>query len=227
MKTSKGKQRAKKGSVSRMQAIHDDFITTDSPVSTEKTLQREREGLGERIRTAREMRGLSLSDISSRTGIDTASLKRIESNEIQPPLGQLIKLGKALDMKMGYFISPGVDKAMTVVRKGQGQAIARYGKKKSQQQGYVYESLAPEKANRMMEPFIITLMPADTDELSMHDGQEFIYVLEGDMRVQVGGQTELLHAGDAIYYDSNQPHLVKAATKAKTTILAVLHTGAK
>src|SRR4030043_1520113 len=117
------------------------------------------------------MRGLTLEAISSRTGIDVTTLKSIESSEITPPLGQLIRLGKALDMKMGYFISPGVDNPMTVVRKGRGQAVARYGKKKSQQYGYTYESLAPEKANRIMEPFIVTLLPTDAEEFSAHDGQ--------------------------------------------------------
>jgi quercetin dioxygenase-like cupin family protein len=116
---------------------------------------------------------------------------------------------------------------MTVVRRGRGQTVARYGKKKSQQYGYTYESLAPEKANRIMEPFIVTLLPTDAEEFSTHDGQEFIYVLEGEMKVQVGDQTELLHPGDAIYYDSSQPHLVKSAAGTKTTILAVLYTGAK
>jgi quercetin dioxygenase-like cupin family protein len=130
-------------------------------------------------------------------------------------------------MKMGYFISPGVDKPMTVVRRGRGQAVARYGKKKSEQYGYIYESLAPEKANRMMEPFIVTLLPTDAEEFSAHDGQEFLFVLEGEMKVQVKDQTELLHPGDAVYYDSSQPHLVKSATGAKTTILAVLYTGVK
>jgi transcriptional regulator with XRE-family HTH domain len=204
-------------------ARHEDFITDASHIA--RAL--EKEALGERIRSAREMRGLSLDDISSRTGIDTATLNSIESKEIMPPLGQLIRLGKALDMKMGYFISPGVDKPVTVVRKGQGQAIARYGKKKRQQFGYVYESLAPEKGNRMMEPFIVTLLPTEAEEFSIHDGQEFIYVLDGEMKVQVGDQTEFLHPGDAIYYDSSQRHLVKSATRNKTTILAVLYTGAK
>jgi quercetin dioxygenase-like cupin family protein/DNA-binding XRE family transcriptional regulator len=226
MKPSKSKESADKiGSAGKNPARHQDFITDASRVATTKALGKET--LGERIRTAREMRGLGLDDISSRTGIDAATLNHIESNKILPPLGQLIKLGKALDMKMGYFISPGVDKPVTVVRKGKGQAVARYGKKKSQQYGYTYESLAPEKANRMMEPFIITLMPTDTNEFSTHDGQEFIYVLEGAMEVQVGDRTELLHPGDAVYYDSSQPHLVKPATRAKTTILAVLYTGAK
>ena len=206
---------------------HEDFLTDASRLAPAGAKEKEKEALGERIRTAREMRGLTLEDISSRTGIDVATLKNIESSEMAPPLGQLIRLGKALDMKMGYFISPGVDKPMTVVRKDQGKAVARYGKKKSQQYGYSYESLAPEKADRMMEPFIVTLLPTDAEEFSSHDGQEFIFVLEGEMKVQVGDKVEFLKPGDAVYYDSTQPHLVKSATKTKARILAVLYTGAK
>ena len=214
-------------SAGKKQPGQSDFITTDSPITAARTPEKEKETLGERMRTAREMRSLSLNDISSRTGIDVTELNRIESNKVLPPLGQLIKLGKALDMKMGYFISPGVEKPVTVVRKGQGKTIARYAANKSRKQGYVYQSLAPEKANRMMEPFIVTLMPTDTAEFSSHDGQEFIYVLEGDLCVQVAEETEVLHPGDAIYYDSTQPHLVKSNTRNRTTILAVLYTAAK
>jgi len=206
---------------------HEDFLTDVSRLAPVKPAAKEKEALGARIRTAREMRGLTIEDISSRTGIDVKTLKSIESSEMVPPLGQLIRLGKALDMKMGYFISPGVDKPITVVRKGKGQAVARHGKKKGEQHGYSYESLAPEKANRMMEPFIVTLLPTDTQEFSSHDGQEFLFVLEGEVQVQVGNRAEFLHPGDAAYYDSNQPHLVKSATKTKATILAVLYTGSK
>ena len=215
------------GTAKRKPAGHEDFLTDVSPAAPARAAVKEKESLGARIHTTREMRGLTLEDISSRTGIDVATLKRIESSDMAPPLGMLIKLGKALDMKMGYFISPGVDKPMTVVRKGKGKAVARYGKKKGEQHGYSYESLAPEKANRMMEPFIVTLLPTDTDEFSSHDGQEFIFVLEGEMKVQVGDKVEFLKPGDAVYYDSNQPHLVKSATKTQAKILAVLYTGAK
>jgi transcriptional regulator with XRE-family HTH domain len=215
----------KVSSTGKEPARHEDFITDASQIVGTKVL--EAETLGERIRTVREKHGLSLDDISSRTGIDVSALNRIESNETVPPLGQLIRLGKALDMKMGYFISPGVDEPMTVVRRGQGQSIARYGEKKGLQCGYLYESLAPEKANRMMEPFIVTLLPTDAEEFSYHDGQEFLFVLEGEMKVRVGDRTEHLYSGDAVYYDSTKPHLVKSATSVKTTILAVIYSGAK
>jgi transcriptional regulator with XRE-family HTH domain len=218
------KKETKRVTSKRRPVRHEDLLTDASRLAPAEKV---RGALGQRIREARQIRELTLEDISSRTGINVRTLKQIESGEMAPPLGQLIRLGKALDMKMGYFISPGVEKPMTVVRKGKGQAVARYGKKKAEQYGYFYESLAPEKANRMMEPFIVTLLPTEAEEFSTHDGQEFIFVLEGEMKVQVGDQIDFLKPGDAVYYDSNQPHLVKSATKTKTRILAVLYTGAK
>ena len=225
MKTSKDPMPAKVSSTGKEPARHEDFITDASQiVGTEIS---EAETLGDRIRTVREKHGLSLDDISSRTGIDVSAINRIESNETVPPLGQLIRLSKALDMKMGYFISPGVGKPMTVVRRGQGKSVARYGEKKGRQYGYLYESMAPEKANRMMEPFIVTLLPTDAEEFSSHDGQEFLFVLEGEMKVQVGDRAEHLYPGDAVYYDSVQPHLVRSAAGVKTTILAVIYSEVK
>ena len=75
-----------------------------------------------------------------------------------------------------------------------------------------------------MEPFLVTLQPADTDEeRSTHDGQEFIYVLEGTMEVRLGEETHIIQPGDSIYYDSTVPHLVKCYGKKATKILAVLY----
>ena len=191
------------------------------------TQTKKKENLGDRIRKARELRGLTLKDLSSRTGIGVENLRKVESNEMIPPLGELIKLGKAVEMKMGYFISPGVEKPMAVVRSDSRRAISRFGQVHSEKYGYSYESLAPEKGNRFMEPFLITMVPSDVKELSNHDGQEFLFVLEGEMQAQVGDHVEILRAGDAVYYDSNNPHLVKCAGNKLAKILAVLYTGSK
>jgi transcriptional regulator with XRE-family HTH domain len=217
----------KSSSAKRKQAEHEDFLTAPTHLRRPQAKKMEKGSLGERIRKVRESHGLTLKDISSRTGIDVGALKLMESGEMAPPLGQLIKLGKALDMKMGYFISPGVDKPMTVVRKDQRQTVSRHAEKKGAQYGYLYESLAPEKANRAMEPFIVTLLPTEAEEFSSHDGQEFIFVLDGEVKVQVGSQAEFLHSGDAVYYDSKQPHLVKAVGEKKTRILAVIYAESK
>ena len=224
---SKRKTPARSSPAEGKAAKHEDFLTDLTHLTRLEEVDREGESLGDRIREVRETRGLNIKDLSSRTGIDVHTLERIESNKITPPLGQLVRLGRALDMKMGYFISPGVDKPMTVVRHDERRPVSRYGEVRSTQQGYFYESLAPDKANRLMEPFIVTLMPTDTEEFSSHDGQEFIYVLEGEMKVQVGDRVEFLKPGDAVYYDSNQPHLVRCVGENVTKILAVLYTGSK
>ncbi|MBF0552769.1 MAG: cupin domain-containing protein, partial [Deltaproteobacteria bacterium] len=151
-------------------------------------------------------------------------LEQIEENLISPPLGTLIKLGKALDMKMGYLISSGETKPFTIVRKNQGQSLSRLSSKKGKSYGYSYEMLAADKNDRNMDPFLVTLEPTETlEELSSHDGQEFIFVLSGQMEVRLDDYVDVLNPGDSIYYDSTTPHLVRAQGGRKAYILAVLY----
>ena len=180
--------------------------------------------VGERVKAVREKRNLSLQDISQRTDLDISLLEQIESGDLAPPLGTVIKLAKALDLKMGYFISGEEDRPYTIVRKGDRKVVSRYDSKKGEYYGYGYESLAPHKTDRHMEPFLVSLDPSETEEeRSTHDGQEFIYVLEGAMEVRLGDEIHILKPGDAIYYDSTVPHLVKCHGHEGTKILAVLY----
>jgi len=173
----------------------------------------------------REERGLTDEDVCQRTGLDPEELGRIETDATSPPLGVLIRIAKALDMKLGRFLSSGATKPFAIVRKENRRVIARFTSAKDNAYGYTYESLAPDKKDRHMEPFMVTLMPSSgKKELSTHAGQEFIYVLEGDMEVALDDKTEILHPGDSIYYDSTVPHLVRCHGDKETVILAVLYT---
>jgi quercetin dioxygenase-like cupin family protein/ribosome-binding protein aMBF1 (putative translation factor) len=180
--------------------------------------------VGERVKQVRMQRQLSLMDISQRTGIDESALGDIEEGRMAPPLGTVIKLAKALEMKMGYFISGDDQNAYAIVRRGDRKVVSRFDAKKVKHYGYEYESLAPHKKNSHMEPFLVTLQPAATEEeRSTHDGQEFIFVLTGKMEVRLGDETHILVPGDSIYYDSTVPHLVKCHGSETTRILAVLY----
>ncbi len=180
--------------------------------------------VGERVKAARKRRSLSLQDISQRTDMDVSLLEQIEEGQVAPPLGAVIKLAKALEMKMGYFISGEEERPFTIVRRHDRRVVSRYDSKRGKHYGYEYEALAPHKINRHMEPFLVTLGPSETEEeRSTHDGQEFIYVLEGNMEVRLGEEVHILEPGDAIYYDSTVPHLVKCHGPEPTKILAVLY----
>ena len=182
--------------------------------------------IGMRVKQARESRGLSIFDIYLRTDIDVDMLSQIEAGKIVPPLGAVIKIAKALDLKMGYFISGEEEKAYTIVRRDDREVTSRYDASKEKHYGYRYEPLAPHKMDRDMEPFLVTLEPSETEEeRSTHDGQEFIFVLHGEMEVRLGEEIHILKPGDSIYHDSTVPHLVKCHGSEITKILAVLYAG--
>jgi quercetin dioxygenase-like cupin family protein/DNA-binding XRE family transcriptional regulator len=181
-------------------------------------------GVGQRVKEVREKKGLSLQDVSQRTDIGIGQLRHIEAGDVVPPLGTVIKLAKALDMRMGYFISGKGRRAYTIVREGDRKVVSRYDTTRAKYYGYQYESLAPNKRDRHMDPFMVSLEPSETEEeRSTHAGQEFIYVVEGEMEVRLEHEVHILRSGDSIYYDSTVPHLVKAYGKKPTRILAVLY----
>lgn len=181
--------------------------------------------VGKRVKQVREKKGLSLDDIFKRTDIDVDLLSQIEEGGVAPPLGTIIKLAKALEMKIGFFISGKEDQAYTIVRRKDRKSVSRFDATKVKHYGYEYKSLAPHKKNRHMDPFLVTLEPSETEEeRSSHDGQEFIFVLQGEMEVRLEADIHVLLPGDAIYYDSTVPHLVKCHGEVTTTILAVLYT---
>ena len=192
----------------------------------EKTEEEISAEIGIRVKKARESRGLSIFDVYLRTDIDAETLSQIEEGKIVPPLGTVVKLARALDLKMGYFISGEEEKAYTIVRRDDREVTARYDSSKEKHHGYAYEHLAPHKTDRYMEPFLVSLEPSETEEeRSSHDGQEFIFVVQGEMEVRLGEEIHILQPGDSIYYDSTVPHLVKCYGRETTKILAVLYAG--
>ena len=213
-----------------------DFLEDISQFSSEKAeetlaVPEEAEEIGEvasvgqRVHRVREEKGLTVEDVAQRTGLSSEYLGQIETDQLSPPLGALIRIAKALDMKFGRFISTGEVKPFTVVRKDERRVISRFTSAKGDQYGYTYESLAPDKKDRHMEPFMVTLVPSKArKELSTHAGQEFIYILEGAMEVILEDYTDVLYPGDSIYYDSSIPHLVRCHGDKETVILAVLYT---
>jgi len=96
------------------------------------------------LRTAREKRGFSLDELAARTGISRDALAQVEVGEFMLPLGQLIKLSKALSLRMADVISTGKE-SFTIVRSDQRLSFSRFGKAREASYGYEYASLAAAK----------------------------------------------------------------------------------
>ena len=180
--------------------------------------------IGDRIKAIREERGLSLDELSKMTGFEVERLAGIENKQIQPQLGTVIKLSKALDSAFSRVVSGVGNKLYSVTRKDEQKIIQRSTSRKSKKQLYSYRSLAPEVQGRHMEALIVQLEISTDDEMSVHEGEEFIYVIEGTAVLIIGGETFDLEPGDSVYYLSTTPHQI-AAKGATATILAVLYEG--
>ena len=181
--------------------------------------------VGERIKELREQKGLSLREVADLTGFSTALLSQMENHLVSPSLGTIIKLARALNVRVGDFLGETEGEPFTIVRKDERKMVSRFASKEGVKYGYSYESLGFDKKDRHMEPFIVTLEPATVKaaKTSVHEGEEFIFVLEGEMEVILGNHTDILYPGDSIYYDSTIPHKVQCHQDKVTRILAVIY----
>ena len=195
-------------------------LTGDILKSTDKAV----EAIGERIKTIREEKGLSLEDLSKMTGFAVELLSNIEASKVQPQLGTIIKLSKALDSAFSRLVSGVGDKLYSITRKNEQKIVSRSTAQKGKKQVYIYKSLAPEVKGRHMEALIVQLEENPDQEMSVHAGEEFIYVLEGTTVLKIGHDCYDLESGDSAYYLSTTPHLI-ASKSGKATILAVLYEG--
>ncbi|MGD8353336.1 MAG: cupin domain-containing protein [Pseudomonadota bacterium] len=183
--------------------------------------------VGKRIRELREDAGLSLQDIAEKTGYSSALISQFENHMISPPLGALIKLSRVLNVDVGNFFGEVADQNFVLVRSDERETVSRVASKSGVSLGYTYEALGFGLTEHHMEPFVVTLEPVPIREkhLSVHEGEEFIYVLEGRMMIRLGEHTDILQAGDSIYFKCTTPHHVTCAEGDPAKILAVIFTG--
>ena len=180
------------------------------------------ESIGERIRNLIHQKELTLEDLSRLTGFDISFLEDLENNKVQPQLGTSIKLSKALDSAFGRIVSGVGNKLYSITRKSEEIPVSRSTSKKGRKEIYSYMSLAPDVKGRNMEALIVKLKENPDEEVSIHEGEEFIYVLEGMVSLKIGADAFELDPGDSVYYLSTTPHLI-AARSGEATIIAVLY----
>jgi transcriptional regulator with XRE-family HTH domain len=180
------------------------------------------ESVGERIHTLRREKGLSLEELSKLTGFEVSFLEDLENNKVQPQLGTSIKLSKALDSAFGRIVSGVGNQLYSITRKSEKIPVARSTSQKGAQEVYSYMSLAPDVKGRHMEALIVELKENPDEDMSVHEGEEFIYVLDGLVSLKIGADDFELEPGDSVYYLSTTPHLIAAKT-GEARIIAVLY----
>lgn len=181
--------------------------------------------IGSKLTTLRESLGLSVEELAERAGTEPHLITGIEQGALVPCLTPLIKITRAMGVRLGTLLDDEDQVGPVVTRGGAAESVTRL---KDLATGTAdstldFFSLAHGKSARHMEPFMIAVNPSTDKSLSSHEGEEFLFVLEGSIEVEYGKDLHTLAAGDSIYYDSIVPHQVRAHGDAAARILAVVY----
>ena len=156
--------------------------------------------IGERIKALRTERGMTLAELGEKVNLSVSYLSQIERDKTTPSLSTLMDLAKVLDVGLRYFFETEAEAAY-VVRADQGQA------------GLASDSstaclrLTPEVGSSKIEAYRVVLQPhSSPEQLALFAGEEFGFVLAGELTLSVGDERFILDAGDSVHYDALQPH---------------------
>lgn len=179
-----------------------------------------------KLRALRKNKNVSLGELAEQTGLTKGYLSRIENSETPPPISTLGKIATALGVDITDLFAkleePIQNQELAISRNLKGTPIDGLGTS----YGYYYENLALEKKGKNMEPFIVTVgfdHPVDIQTEFCHQGEEFLYVLEGSMEFFFKGKSYILEQGDSVYFDADIPHSGKSIGNKKAKLLIVIY----
>jgi mannose-6-phosphate isomerase-like protein (cupin superfamily) len=181
---------------------------------------------GEKVENIRILKKLSRNDLAVRVGMTEKMIASIEKGEEIPSLTPLIKIARALGVRLGTFLDDTDVQGPVVSKKDNLPTATSFSSSSPSANSYLnFLSLARDKSGRHMEPFLMDIQPTDSHDyvLSSHEGEEFIYVLEGEIEVSYGKESYILTEGDSIYYDSIVKHNVHSTSDQPAKILAVVY----
>lgn len=176
--------------------------------------------IAQRLYGLRDALGLTAAQVADACNISESTYIEYESGRSDIPIGVLQAICKQYGVEMTALLfgeEPTVN-GFFLTRSGLGTAMERT-------KAYKYQSLAAGFSHRKADPFIVTVEPKPEDlpiHLNTHEGQEFNYVLEGTLLLNIDNKELVLNQGDSIYFDSSKPHGMKALNNQTVRFLAVI-----
>jgi transcriptional regulator with XRE-family HTH domain len=180
--------------------------------------------LGQKIRALRQERRLTLQDLADQTGLSKPLLSQIENDQVTPPIATLLKISKGLKVGIHFFFENEGNRQKFVLMRGEEVPASRRRPKGEVTDGYLYRSLAPGIRHKNIEPFLVEFEASawDDNRFFRHDGEEFLYILGGELEFHFGDEVMDLKPGDSIYYDSSERHGYVAKGDERALAVAVL-----
>jgi transcriptional regulator with XRE-family HTH domain len=177
--------------------------------------RKQEESFGKRISNMREEKGLSLEDLSQDTGYTIELLKEVEEGKVAPPVALVLQLGRTFKIDIEQLQGPQEKEASKKRTKSHKKRVA----------SYAYAPLTQPGEEKHLRAYRVTIDPA-TEHKGVeyhHEGEEFIYILDGGLTIQVGQNTTTLKKGGSIHFNSSLHHKLSNPTKVVAELLVVIY----
>ncbi len=170
--------------------------------------------IGKRIRRARLDKKMSLDTMANETGLSKDFIKKIEGGEQRPSVGTLLQISRTLRLDSGFLLKEREDT--------QEERSDAYTKRTD---NYAYTPLTPGAENKHLKAFRIVVEAGKSHEGVgfQHEGEEFAYVLSGEVEIQVGDHVNVLKAGESLHFNSGVKHDLRNAGSASAELIVVVY----
>jgi transcriptional regulator with XRE-family HTH domain len=179
------------------------------------------------IKGIRKQQNMTLQKLADLTGLTKGYLSRIERSEKAPPYSTLYRIAMAFRVEAADLLGENLqdirDIRMCFTKRNERKLVERVRSlSKGSLYGYEYAALASGKPGKNMEPYVIE--PAFNEEaMFQHEGEEFLFVLEGKHEFVYDGKKYIMEEGDCVYFDAAVPHSGRSMGPQKAKLLAVMY----
>jgi quercetin dioxygenase-like cupin family protein len=179
--------------------------------------RKKKKSFGVQMKALREESDLTLEVLANDTGCSPERLAEIEADKVLPTVSEVIRISKRLSVDPGSFLSAETEEANR-------RKIQAYEKRT---EAYAYTPLTPGAKTKHMKAFRVSIDPHSDHESAVdyqHEGEEFIYVLQGILEVQIGDHHKTLEPGGSIHFNSGIKHKLRNVSEKSMELIVVVYT---
>jgi transcriptional regulator with XRE-family HTH domain len=189
-----------------------DHNTPDNLLAADKYTAEDFLQIGDRIKSLRIKQNRTLQEVADASDLSKSMISKIENNKAVPSVAALVKIATTLGTNIANLLEQ--DGWAGTVYTAQDEAMRNVT---FTEKGYSVFPYAASFHEKLMQPFLFTARRKDVvPHRVSHDGEEFVFVIEGEMAMTVGEVEYVLKKGDSLYFSALQKHGIMPITDTVT-----------
>ncbi|MBN2160221.1 MAG: helix-turn-helix transcriptional regulator [Spirochaetes bacterium] len=179
----------------------------------------EQRPIGRKLTAMRKKKKITIDELSEKTGLPSAHLKKIEEGKGFAPVGDILRIARALTVDPGELLPAGGERAKELEKR-------RVSDFRKREEAYQYEVLTPRAVKDHLRAFRVLIPPRSVHPGTnyQHEGEEFVYTLKGEVVIQVGRKRHRLKKDQSLHFNSGIRHTLKNPGNVTTELIVTIYT---